>query len=363
MSTAMHDSGKRDEFHGGAVRDANEEKPRPDLVSPWALSRLGEWLRLGAKKYKPRNWEKGIPISRCMQSLCRHVLAYQKGGDGEDHMAAIMCNSMFILHYEEAIKAGFLPKELADMPEYVSIEGEQPDIPGLDDWIDESKRLAAESVDTPFVLALCRGAEIARLRGQLSRLRAISECPPGCPMGLWLSLLADCWHKEHAQPPAEDGHDWEHLARNMAQKARQSQGFEDDKIPSACLGEWWAAIAAPDAASKGRPPIEPEHAGKSTSPTSAWKKQPRGLDDGGWFPCWSGWWDKEKNWHEYLTQIRWNSFSSDHYTPHWEKEGGRYIAASELRDGDFYALAIAPVPPLKSKRKIPDADTKVRPEN
>jgi hypothetical protein len=34
-------------------------------------------------------------------------------------MAAVMCNAMFIMHYEEMIKAGVLPASLDDMPSYV----------------------------------------------------------------------------------------------------------------------------------------------------------------------------------------------------------------------------------------------------
>jgi len=116
----MHDSGLRQEFDTGAVRDARAEKPRPDLVSPFAMWRLGEWLRLGGEKYEPRNWEKGIPISRCIESLCRHIEEYKMGRRDEDHMAAVMCNAMFILHNEEMVKADVLPPEIDDMPDYGS---------------------------------------------------------------------------------------------------------------------------------------------------------------------------------------------------------------------------------------------------
>ena len=114
----MHDSGTREQFDTGAVRDAVGAKPRPDLISPFAMMRLGEWLRKGAEKYSDRNWERGIPVSRCVASLYRHLLAYQMGQRDEDHMAAVMCNAMFVLHYEEMIKRGVLPPELEDMPSY-----------------------------------------------------------------------------------------------------------------------------------------------------------------------------------------------------------------------------------------------------
>ena len=109
---------KHEQFSTGAVRDVADEKPRPDLVSPFAMERLGEWLRIGATKYSDRNWEKGIPITRCIASLYRHLIRYQQGDSSEDHMAAIMCNAMFILHYEEMIMRGVLPHEIDDRPTY-----------------------------------------------------------------------------------------------------------------------------------------------------------------------------------------------------------------------------------------------------
>lgn len=114
----IHDSGERQQFSTGAVRDTASGKPRIDLISPFALQRLGVWLDLGATKYSERNWEQGMPISRAMASLCRHVEQAKAGDRSEDHIAAIMCNAMFIAHYEEMIKRGCLPAELDDRPDY-----------------------------------------------------------------------------------------------------------------------------------------------------------------------------------------------------------------------------------------------------
>jgi hypothetical protein len=119
----MHDSGDRQQFDTGAVRDTATDKPRIDLISPFAKRRLGEWLRKGAAKYAERNWEKGMPISRVLASLERHLTAYEAGDSSEDHMAAVMCNAMFILHYEEMIERGNLPAELNDRPDYGTCKG------------------------------------------------------------------------------------------------------------------------------------------------------------------------------------------------------------------------------------------------
>jgi hypothetical protein len=82
------------------------------------LERLGEWLRLGAEKYTPRNWERGIPLSRSTSSLYRHLLMFQQGARNEDHIAAVMCNAMMIIHTIEMVKREVLPNELLNMPDY-----------------------------------------------------------------------------------------------------------------------------------------------------------------------------------------------------------------------------------------------------
>jgi hypothetical protein len=181
---AMHDSGARQEFSTGAMRDAGD-KPAVGLLSPcwlwslagagaahegqpqldgtrtlmkawtylqawrdgaggdwlalasWnamfiiagrplsldfpptaALSRLVAWLDLGAKKYDARNWEKGIPLGRTVESAMRHMIAVARGDDDEDHAAAVLCNLMFLAHTETMIERGVLPQELDDMPRY-----------------------------------------------------------------------------------------------------------------------------------------------------------------------------------------------------------------------------------------------------
>lgn len=114
----MHDSGKRQDFESGAVRDTADGKPRPDLISPHANLREGAWMEKGARKYAERNWEKGIPISRCVASMCRHLEAYKLGQTDEDHLAAIRTNASFIMHYEAEIKAGRMSKAIDDMPKY-----------------------------------------------------------------------------------------------------------------------------------------------------------------------------------------------------------------------------------------------------
>ena len=120
----MADSGKRQSFGKGmAIRDTADDKPRPDLISPFAEERQGHWLRMGAAKYAERNWEKGMNFTRCVASLKRHLMKFQQGLKDEDHLAAIMFNAMALIHYEEMIERGLLPAELNDMPSYQPLAG------------------------------------------------------------------------------------------------------------------------------------------------------------------------------------------------------------------------------------------------
>lgn len=116
---SMADGGAKQTFgEGRAIRDTADDKPRPDLISPFAEERLGHWLRMGANKYAERNWERGMPFTRCIASLRRHLMKYMQGKRDEDHLAAILFNAMAIIHYEAMIQAGVLPADLNDMPNY-----------------------------------------------------------------------------------------------------------------------------------------------------------------------------------------------------------------------------------------------------
>jgi hypothetical protein len=96
------DSGKREDFDSGAKRDTQEGKPRYDLVPPLALKRVAELYARGAVKYGAHNWSKGIQYSRCFASLLRHAYQWAVGEKDEDHLAAVVFNSLCIMHFESA---------------------------------------------------------------------------------------------------------------------------------------------------------------------------------------------------------------------------------------------------------------------
>lgn len=94
------DSGERQEFGNGSVRDTEEGKPRYDLVSPIGYKRQAELMARGAVKYGERNWELGQPASRFLSSLMRHVENYRLGDRAEDHLAAVAYNVYALMHFE-----------------------------------------------------------------------------------------------------------------------------------------------------------------------------------------------------------------------------------------------------------------------
>lgn len=112
---ALKDSGTRQEFASGAVRDQQTGKGRFDLLPPAALLRLAKHFEKGALKYDARNWEKGIPLSRFLDSALRHTFAYLRGQSDEDHLVAAAWNLLAALETEWRALEYELPRELLDI--------------------------------------------------------------------------------------------------------------------------------------------------------------------------------------------------------------------------------------------------------
>ncbi len=113
------DSGVTQNFSTGAQRDTQKNKGRYDLISPIALKRLAGVYERGAEKYGDRNWEKGMPIGRFLDSAIRHLYNYLEGKRDEDHLAQSMWNIAAAIHIEELIDRRVLPNELNDLPDYI----------------------------------------------------------------------------------------------------------------------------------------------------------------------------------------------------------------------------------------------------
>ncbi len=116
------DSGERQQFSTGAVRDRQAGKGRYDLLPPAAIRRLADIFERGANKYSARNWEKGLPLSRFIDSALRHTFQYLEGRRDEDHIGQAAWNLLCALHTDEMIYRGVLPQELADLPNHLTLE-------------------------------------------------------------------------------------------------------------------------------------------------------------------------------------------------------------------------------------------------
>ena len=109
------DSGSRDSFETGAVRDIVEGKPRPSLLPPMVYKRLALRATEGATKYSDHNWAKGIPFSRYVDAIQRHLWQYLEGDGTEDHLAAVMWNAGALMWTEDQVQEELLPPEMDDL--------------------------------------------------------------------------------------------------------------------------------------------------------------------------------------------------------------------------------------------------------
>lgn len=111
----IDDGGERISYGDGmAVREPTEGKGRYDLITPFGMRRLAVWYELGSKKYADRNWEKGIPFSRYIDSAKRHIDKFVMGMEDEDHLSAAVWNLLAVIHHQELNQI-----HLDDMPHYL----------------------------------------------------------------------------------------------------------------------------------------------------------------------------------------------------------------------------------------------------
>ena len=137
----VEDSGKRQKFNTGSVRDTREGKGRYDLLPPEAIYRLAVHFANGAVKYGDRNWEKGQPLSRYLDSALRHLFKYLGGSRVEDHLAAAAWNALCCIQTEHWVNTGKLPKELDDM--------NNPSVIVMDEWGPGFHNITVKPARTP----------------------------------------------------------------------------------------------------------------------------------------------------------------------------------------------------------------------
>ena len=111
----LPDSGSRSKFKTGACRDAMQGKGIPSLLPIEALRAASKRFEDGAAKYGRDNWKKGMPLSRYIDSMQRHLWQFMEGCEEEDHAGAILWNAMCMIQTKKWIDNGELPEELNDL--------------------------------------------------------------------------------------------------------------------------------------------------------------------------------------------------------------------------------------------------------
>jgi len=93
---AVKDSGERQQFDSGMVRDTTEGKTDFTLALDGPMfERYAIHLTKGAKKYAKRNWMQAsgeAELERFRESALRHFLQWLRGDRDEDHAAAVWFN-------------------------------------------------------------------------------------------------------------------------------------------------------------------------------------------------------------------------------------------------------------------------------
>lgn len=89
----IYGQGEMENIPNGGHRESNKGRGRFDLIPYEAIEALAILFEKGADKYGERNWEDGVPVSRCINSMCRHAMKAASGMTDEDHLAAVMWNA------------------------------------------------------------------------------------------------------------------------------------------------------------------------------------------------------------------------------------------------------------------------------
>ena len=108
----IKDSGTRQEFETGSVRDMSAGKGRFDLIPYLPQEKLAQHYEGGIEKYGERNWEKGQPLKNFLDSAQRHLLKFMNGDRDEDHLSASVWNNYGYQWTENEIIEGRLPYSL-----------------------------------------------------------------------------------------------------------------------------------------------------------------------------------------------------------------------------------------------------------
>ena len=129
----LKDGGTRKTYSTGAQKEDDsktEGKGAYHLLPTIPIRKVAEIYRKGAVKYAERNWEKGIPLHRFLDSAKRHLDQFTEGMEDEDHLHQAIWNMFGLSWTMEMIERNRLPAELNDLPSYGPIGEDGQMLPG-----------------------------------------------------------------------------------------------------------------------------------------------------------------------------------------------------------------------------------------
>jgi hypothetical protein len=92
------------QFSSGAQRDQAEGKLRMSLVPQEELKRVMRRYLDGAEKYGENNWMKGMPLEVYYDCAHRHLEAWWRAEEDEDHAAAAIWNILCAMWTENNLR-------------------------------------------------------------------------------------------------------------------------------------------------------------------------------------------------------------------------------------------------------------------
>jgi hypothetical protein len=112
------DSGEREHFSSGMVRDTQAGKPRYDLIDRTFLRRWADLMARGAAKYGEENWRLAndeAALKRFKASALRHMFQWLDGDETEDHAAAVAFGLAGAEMVKEKMKRGYSDEDAVDI--------------------------------------------------------------------------------------------------------------------------------------------------------------------------------------------------------------------------------------------------------
>jgi hypothetical protein len=92
---------ENESFDSNPNATRSKQSGRYDLISPHGIDALARRLKLGAERHSPRGWESGGEGFRqaTISHLMAHLASYMENPN-QDDTDAIICNAMFLCHFQ-----------------------------------------------------------------------------------------------------------------------------------------------------------------------------------------------------------------------------------------------------------------------